>query len=100
MPKYSIVFCKNMVMTMGDPKGVIVNYHLAYTKEALVMIPSIKSKKEAGRLIGKKAIFTDEKGKKFIGKVSGLHGKSGTIKVKFRKPLPSKALAKSINIAE
>lgn len=89
-----------MVMTMGDPKGLIVNYHLAYTKEALVMVPSIKSRKEAGKLLGKRAVFTDERGKKFIGKVSGLHGRTGTLKVKFKKPLPSKALAKPINIAE
>ncbi len=85
---------------MSDPRGIIVNYHIAYTKEVLVSVHGVKSKKEAGKLIGKKATWTDEKGNKYIGFVSGLHGKSGTLKIKFKKPLPPKALAKLINIAE
>jgi ribosomal protein L35AE/L33A len=83
-----------------DPKGIIVNYHIAYTKEVLVDVPGTKSKREAGKLIGKKAVWTDENGNKYNGYVSGLHGRKGTLKVKFKSPLPAKALAKSINIAE
>jgi len=85
---------------MIDPTGIIVNYHIAYTKEVLVDVPGIKSKREASKLIGKKAVWTDEKGTKYEGYVSGFHGRKGTLKIKFRKPLPSKALARSINIAE
>lgn len=87
------------VIAVADPKGIIVNYHIAYTKEVLVDA-GLKSKREAGKLIGKKAIWTDEKGNKYIGKVSGLHGRKGTLKVKFKKSLPATALAKPINIAE
>lgn len=87
-----------MVKNM-DPTGIIINYHIAYTKEVLVQVPGVISKKEAGRLVGRKAVFTDSKGKKYIGKVSGLHGRKGTVKVKFPKPLPSASLAKPINIA-
>jgi len=83
-----------------DPRGVIVNYHIAYTKEVLVDVPGIKSKREAGRLIGKKAVWTDEKGNIYTGFVTGLHGRKGTLRIKFRTPLPAKALAKPINIAE
>ncbi|MEM5804712.1 MAG: 50S ribosomal protein L35ae [Candidatus Aenigmatarchaeota archaeon] len=83
-----------------DPKGVIVTYHIAYTKEVLVKVPGINSKREAGKLIGRKAVWTDEKGEKYIGLVSGIHGNTGTVKVRFKNPLPPKALAKPINIAE
>ena len=83
-----------------DPKGIIVNYHIAYTKEVLVDVPTLKDKKDAGKLIGKKAIWKDRKGKKYIGFVSGLHGRKGTLKIKFKKPLPANALAQSVNIAE
>jgi len=83
-----------------DPKGIIVNYHIAYTKEVLVDVPSVRSKREAGKLIGRKAVWVDEKGNKYTGFVSGLHGRKGTVKVKFRAPLPAKALAKPINIAD
>ena len=83
-----------------DPKGVIVNYHIAYTKEVLVDVPTVKSKRDAGKFIGKKAMWKDEKGKKYIGFVTGLHGRKGTLKVKFKKPLPANALAKPIFIAD
>jgi len=89
-----------MIGQVIDPRGIIVNYHIAYTKEVLVFVPEIKTKRNAGKLIGKKAVWTDEKGNKYIGVVSGLHGKSGTLKIKFKRPLPAKALAKPINIAE
>ena len=82
-----------------DPTGIITNYHIAYTKEVLVKVPGISSKKDAGKLIGKKAVFTDAKGKKYNGFVSGLHGRKGTLKIKFKKPLPSTSLAKPVNIA-
>lgn len=88
------------VVAMLDPRGIIVNYHIAYTKEVLVDVPGFKSKREAGKLIGKKAVWTDEKGNKYTGFVSGFHGRKGTLKVKFKSRLPTKALAKSINIAE
>jgi ribosomal protein L35AE/L33A len=83
-----------------DPKGVIVNYHIAYTKEVLVEMPSVRSKRDAGRFIGKRAVWVDGKGNKHVGFVSGLHGRKGTLKVKFKKPLPSDALAKPIMIAD
>lgn len=87
------------VSNMTDEKGIIVNYHIAYTKEVLVSVPAIKSKREAGKFIGRRAIFTDPKGEKYVGVVSGLHGRTGTLKVKFKRPLPPTALAKPINLA-
>lgn len=89
-----------MIEQAADPRGIIVNYHIAYTREVLVFVPEIKSKRDAGKLIGKKAVWTDEKGNKYTGLVSGLHGRNGTLKIKFKNPLPAKALAKPINIAE
>lgn len=83
-----------------DPKGVIVNYHIAYTKEVLVDVPGFRSKREAGKLMGKKAVWKDDKGTMYTGFVSGLHGRKGTLRVKFKRPLPANALAKPINIAE
>ena len=89
---------KGKVIAMVDPKGIIVTYHIAYTKEVLVRLPGVKSKRDASKFIGQKAVWTDEKKKKYTGVVSGVHGTAGTLKVKFRKPLPAKALAKPINI--
>jgi large subunit ribosomal protein L35Ae len=84
----------------NDPLGVIVNYHIAYTKEVLVDAPGLNSKREAGKLIGKKAVWKDQKGVIYNGVVSGFHGRKGTLRVKFKSPLPPVALAKTVNIAE
>ena len=42
---------QNRVINMSDEKGIIVNYHIAYTKEVLVSVPAVKSKREAGKFI-------------------------------------------------
>lgn len=91
---------KGKVIAILDPKGIIVNYHIAYTKEVLVKIPNVNSKREAGKFIRKRAIWIDEKGNKYVGRVSGLHGTTGTLKVKFKNPLPAKCLAKPVDIFE
>ncbi len=85
--------------SMADPTGVIVNYHIAYTKEVFVVVPGITTKKDAAKLVGHKAVWSDPKGIKYSGTVSGIHGRNGTLKVKFKYPLPPTALAKPINIA-
>ena len=87
-----------MMKIVEDPTGIIVTYHIAYTKEVLVRIPGFNSKRDAAKLIGQKATWTDKKGAKYIGIVSGVHGTAGTVKVKFKAPLPSDALAKPIHI--
>ncbi|MFH0829919.1 MAG: 50S ribosomal protein L35ae [Candidatus Aenigmatarchaeota archaeon] len=84
---------------MGDTKGIIVTYHIAYTKEVLVRVPGINSRRDAAKLVGKRATWSDPKGEKYTGMVNGLHGTAGTVKVKFKSPLPPTALAKPIDIA-
>ena len=84
----------------GDPLGVIVGSRIAYRKEILVSVPGVRTKRDAGRLMNRTAVWVDSKGKRYSGYVSGLHGRRGVLKVKFRKPLPLSSLAKPINISE
>jgi ribosomal protein L35AE/L33A len=84
----------------GDPLGVIVGSRIAYKKDILVSVPGVNTKRDAGKLMNRKAVWVDGKGKKYEGYVSGLHGRHGTLKVKFRRPLPLCSLAKPINITE
>ncbi len=78
--------------------GVIVNYRIPYTKEAIIRIPEITDKKQAAKLIGKKTMWKNSKGVKHYGKVTGLYGSSGAIKAKFRIPLPPESLAKIVEV--
>lgn len=88
------------VIGMADPTGVIVNYRIAYTKEVVVQIPGIIHKREARKFVGKKAGWKDEKGNVYRGIVTDIHGSSGALRIKFKNPLPAKALAKPVEIAE
>lgn len=88
------------VIGMADPTGVIVNYRIAYTKEVVVQVPGINSKKEARKFVGKRAVWKDEKGNIYKGIVTDIHGSSGALRIKFKSPLPAKALAKPVDIAE
>ncbi len=81
-------------------EGVIVNYRIKYTKEVVILIPEIKSRREAVKLIGKKVVWIDEKGKEWEGKIVGAHGNNGAIRAKFTVPLPPKALGKVVKISE
>ncbi len=78
--------------------GVVINYRIPYTKEAIIRIPEINEKKDAAKLVGKKVMWKNGGGVKHYGKVTGLHGSSGAIKVKFRVPLPPESLAKVVEI--
>ena len=78
--------------------GVIVNYRIPYTKEAIIRIPEIMDKKHAAKLVGKKVMWKNGKKVKHYGKVTGLHGSSGAIKAKFRIPLPPESLARAVEI--
>lgn len=79
-------------------EGVIINYRVKYTKEVVILIPEIKSRHEAAKLIGKKVIWKDKNGKEYIGKVTAPHGNTGAIRAKFSIPLPAKALGKIVKI--
>jgi large subunit ribosomal protein L35Ae len=67
------------------------------SKECLIEFVHANSVSEAGQLIGRKVIW--KKGKnKFIGKIVGLHGKKGLVRVKFRKGVPGQALGTTVEL--
>lgn len=78
--------------------GIIVNYRIPYTKEAIIRIPEIADKKQAAKLVGKKVVWKNRKKVKHYGKVTGLHGSSGAIRARFRIPLPPESLAKPVEV--
>ena len=51
----------------------------------------------AGKLVGQKVVWTNDK-RKFTGKIVGLHGRNGTVRVKFPRPVPSQAIGTSVEL--
>lgn len=72
-------------------RGVIVNYRMGpktqRSKESIVQFASVKSAKQAARLIGRKVAWPVGE-RKIRGKIVAVHGKNGLVRVRFRKGLP------------
>ncbi len=85
---------------MSVPKGVIVSFRRGpktqKAKECLVKITGIEST-EVGHLIGRRFAWPIGE-RKCRGRVIGLHGKKGVIRVRFKKGVPGKALGTQIEI--
>ena len=81
--------------------GRILNYRIGIrtqsSRECLIQFNGVDSAAQAGRLMGQKVVWKDEK-KKLIGKVIGFHGKNGTVRVKFRKGVPGQALGTTVEL--
>ena len=82
-------------------KGVIGNYrrgrHTQHTDQVIVYVEGVKSKEEAGKLLGKKVELNWKNGK-MIGKVVAIHGNNGAVRVRFSKGIPGQAIGKEVNV--
>jgi len=85
-----------------DLKGVIVNYRLGprtqKSKECLIQFPNVKSRSEAGQLIGRKVAWSDGKNNTIVGVIIAPHGKKGVVRARFRRGLPGQALGTEVRI--
>ena len=69
------------------------------SRECLVTLDDIDTSSKAGRLIGRKILWRDEK-KKLTGKIVRIHGKNGTLRVRFKKGVPGHALGTAVELVE
>jgi large subunit ribosomal protein L35Ae len=82
--------------------GRIVNYHIGIraqmSRECLIQFEKFSSVALAGQLIGRKVIW--QKGNsRHGGKVVGLHGKKGMVRVRFTRGVPGQALGTTVELA-
>ena len=80
--------------------GRIINYRIGIrtqqSKECLIEFKNIKSA-SAGKLIGQKVVWNNGKNK-FTGKIMGLHGRNGMVRVKFARPVPGQAIGTVVEL--
>ncbi len=83
-------------------KGTIVHHRRGvatqYTNQFIVEIAAVKTKAEASKLMGKKAVWKTTSGKSIVGKVSHTHGGKGAVRVRFEKGLPGQAIGSTLEI--
>ena len=80
--------------------GRITNYRTGIRaqqpKQCLVEFSSLNAA-SAGQLVGKKVVWVNGKNK-FTGKIMGLHGRNGTVRVNFAHPVPGQAIGTTVEL--
>lgn len=66
-------------------------------RECLIKFNGVDSVAQAGPLIGKEVVWKTVN-KKLIGRIIGFHGKSGTVRAKFKKGVPGQALGTTVEL--
>jgi large subunit ribosomal protein L35Ae len=80
--------------------GRITNYRTGpksqTTNQCLIEFNHMNSG-AAGQLVGKKVVWNNGKDK-FTGKILGLHGRNGMVRVKFARPVPGQAIGSVVEL--
>jgi large subunit ribosomal protein L35Ae len=83
-------------------EGLILNYRIGKktqdARQCLIKILNVEPS-EARRMIGLKVGWPVED-PKIIGKIIGVHGRTGTLKVRFKRGVPGQALGSRVKIFE
>lgn len=81
-------------------EGVILNYRLGrktqHSKECLIKVLGVETL-DVGQMIGWKVAWP-AKAPKIQGKIVSLHGRKGTLRVRFSKGVPGQALRSHVKI--
>ena len=82
-------------------EATVVNFrqgrHHIHEKQMVIKVAD--SADAAAKLVGKTATWTSPAGKEIKGKITGLHGRTGSVKVQFaEKGLPGQALGKKVKV--
>jgi len=81
--------------------GRITNYRVGNKsqtpKECLIEFQGINSASLAGKLVGQKVSWKLGKSL-FLGKVKGLHGRNGMVKVRFQHGVPGQAIGTVVEL--
>ncbi len=83
-------------------KGTIVNFRGKSRKnfsQIIVKVEGSENKESASKLLDKEVTWKTPTGKEIKGKVSGVHGNSGAVRVKFERGLPGQSLGTNVEVA-
>jgi len=83
-------------------KGKVIQFrrgrHTIHERHFLIEVEGIKTKEDAGKLIGKEVQWKSPAGKIIKGKISSSHGNKGVVRAIFEKGLPGQAITTGVEI--
>jgi large subunit ribosomal protein L35Ae len=102
----AVIFNSKRVLKMGvsfmsQPiYARIVNYRVGprtqSSKEILIQVIGSESVVQ-GQLVGKKVVWSNQTSK-LVGQISGLHGKNGMLRAKFKNGVPGQAIGTVVEV--
>jgi ribosomal protein L35AE/L33A len=84
-------------------EGAISNYkrgrHTVHPKHCILVFSTIKTRKDANKLVGRTVLWVSPTGKDMKGVITRAHGNSGAVRAHFKRAgLPGQALGTKIKI--
>ncbi len=67
-------------------------------KCALIRVEGIDDRDAAAAYIGRRVVWVSPSGRRLIGKVVGVHGRKGVLRVRFRKGLPGDSIGAELDL--
>ncbi|MBO3831889.1 MAG: 50S ribosomal protein L35ae [Candidatus Brockarchaeota archaeon] len=92
--KYKNTVSQSILMIgSGALRGIVEGPRLGMKNvkkhQYLARFEGVADRREAARrLLGRKTVCLVGKGRKIFGRITGLHGRKGTVRVRFRRGLP------------
>jgi len=83
-------------------KGKVIQFRRGrktiHERHFLIEVEGIKTRKEAGKFVGKEVIWKSPAGKIIKGRISSAHGNKGVVRAIFEKGLPGQAVTTEVEI--
>ncbi len=83
-------------------KGKVIQFrrgrHTVHERHFLIEVEGIKTRKDAGKLVGKEVEWKSPAGKIIKGKISSSHGNKGVVRAIFEKGLPGQAITTEVSV--
>ncbi|PIY60652.1 50S ribosomal protein L35ae [Candidatus Woesearchaeota archaeon CG_4_10_14_0_8_um_filter_47_5] len=85
-------------------KGIISNFkqgrHTVSKNQMVVLVPSVASRADAQKLVGKKVVWKSPAGKELSGVVASPHGNKGALRVRFSTGMPGQAIGHEVILSD
>jgi len=83
-------------------KGKVIQFRRGrktiHERHFLIEVEGVKTREEAGKLVGKEVIWKSPAGKIIKGRISSAHGNKGVVRAIFEKGLPGQAITTEVEI--
>ncbi len=88
-------------MAKTDVTGTVTAFlHSKFKQDSYRTVVELAKPEDAAKLIGARVLFAREDGLKILGRVDGLHGRKGALRVRWDRGFPPQALGATVKFTK